>query len=157
MGWLRHKFRNVKIKPHICWNLYWILTFVIVLGPGFMTYWKNTPNWLVVIIMSWGRLVFAVFLGGIWILCSKNGAKLLNSLLSAQPFQILNKYCYGIYLLVPVWTLALNAVKNEPTKFCLIGSFVDFVAIFVLSILTAFLSLLFIETPIQRVFKMWLK
>ena len=81
--------------------------------------------------------------------CGRGGY--LNALLSARFFLFLNKFCFSIYMLAPVIVVAMYGLRNEPTNFTEVGSGADFVAVIVLSIASAFIMMMLIEVPMQRI------
>lgn len=107
--------------------------------------------------MSMGKLLFALCIGGVIIMCACGRGGCLNVLLSARPFLFLNKFCFSIYMLAPVVVVAMFGLRNEPTNFTEVGSGADFFTIIVLSIMSAFLMLMLIELPMQRIANRLLK
>ncbi|XP_061401258.1 uncharacterized protein LOC133337009 [Musca vetustissima] len=176
MGWVMHWLQ--KTNPHhsepeqvaselhdrpsnrfrtIATQVFWLLTFIIYIATNFMSYWRSTPSWAVASIMSVGKLIFALFIGGIIIQCSRGHGGILNRLLSSRPFLFLNKFCFSIYMLAPIIVVFMFALRNEPTSFTEIGSGADFFAVIVLAILSAMLLYLLVELPMQRISNVLLK
>ncbi|XP_054739415.1 O-acyltransferase like protein-like [Anastrepha obliqua] len=130
---------------------FWLFIAIVYVVANFMSYWRNTPTWLVASIMSFGKLLFALCIGGGILMCAWGYGGRLNALLSAHLFRLLNKFCFSIYLLTPVVTIVAYGLRNEPTSFNEIGSVTDFVAVNVLAVLSSFLAYVLVELPMQRV------
>ncbi|XP_046811025.1 uncharacterized protein LOC111688647 isoform X2 [Lucilia cuprina] len=136
---------------------FWLFCIVLYVTTNFMSYWRSTPSWVVATIMSMGKLLFALCIGGVIIMCACGRGGCLNVLLSARPFLFLNKFCFSIYMLAPVVVVAMFGLRNEPTNFTEVGSGADFFTVIVLSIMSAFLMLILIELPTQRIANRLLK
>ncbi|XP_065368852.1 nose resistant to fluoxetine protein 6-like [Calliphora vicina] len=136
---------------------FWLFCIVLYVTTNFMSYWRSTPTWVVATIMSMGKLLFALCIGGVIIMCACGRGGCLNVLLSARPFLFLNKFCFSIYMLAPVVVVAMFGLRNEPTNFTEVGSGADFFTVIVLSIMSAFLMLILIELPMQRIANRLLK
>ncbi|KAM7343504.1 nose resistant to fluoxetine protein 6-like [Cochliomyia hominivorax] len=130
---------------------FWCFCLVLYVTTNFMSYWRSTPSWVVSTIMSMGKLLFALCIGGVIIMCACGRGGWLNVVLSARPFLFLNKFCFSIYMMAPVLVVAMFGLRNEPTNFTEVGSGADFVTAIVLSIMSAFLMLILIELPMQRI------
>ncbi|TMW46892.1 hypothetical protein DOY81_008030 [Sarcophaga bullata] len=103
---------------------FWFLCLVLYATTNFMSYWRSAPTWAVATIMSLGKFFFALCIGGIIII---------------------------IYMLAPVIVVAMYGLRNEPTNFTEVGSGADFVSVIVLSIASAFIMMMLIEVPMQRI------
>ncbi|XP_049308007.1 uncharacterized protein LOC105227686 isoform X2 [Bactrocera dorsalis] len=130
---------------------FWLFVGIVCAVANFMSYWHSTPTWLVATIMSFGKLLFALSIGGGILMCAWGHGGRLNVLLSARLFQLLNKFCFSIYLLTPIITLISYGLRNEPTSFNEIASGSDFIAVNVLAVLSSFLAYVLMELPVQRV------
>lgn len=179
MGWCMHTFQphqqqqqaehqdehqqhEHSPKRHIYWTwrrtskIFWLLSFVLYIATNFMSYWRSTPTWAVATIMSFGKLFFALWVGGVIVICARGQGGLFNSLLSARVFLFLNKFCFSIYMLAPVVVIAMFGFRNEPTNFTEVGSAADFFSVVVLAIASAFLLYLLVELPLQKISKVLL-
>nr|XP_014087297.1 O-acyltransferase like protein-like isoform X3 [Bactrocera oleae] len=130
---------------------FWLFAGIVCAVANFMGYWHSTPTWLVATIMSFGKLLFALCIGGGILMCAWGHGGRLNVLLSARLFRLLNKFCFSIYLLTPIITLGSYGLRNEPTSFNEIASGSDFIAVNVLAVLSSFLAYVLMELPMQRV------
>ncbi|XP_050323382.1 nose resistant to fluoxetine protein 6-like [Bactrocera neohumeralis] len=130
---------------------FWLFVGIVCAVANFMSYWHSTPTWLVATIMSFGKLLFALSIGGGILMCAWGHGGRLNVLLSARLFRLLNKFCFSIYLLTPIITLISYGLRNEPTSFNEIASGSDFIAVNVLAVLSSFLAYVLMELPVQRV------
>ncbi|XP_011191649.1 nose resistant to fluoxetine protein 6 [Zeugodacus cucurbitae] len=130
---------------------FWLFIGIVYAVANFMSYWRSTPTWLVATIMSFGKLLFALCIGGGILMCACGHGGRLNALLSARPFLLLNKFCFSIYLLTPVITLVAYGLRNEPTSFNETSSGTDFIAVNVLAVVSSFLAYVLVELPVQRV------
>ncbi|XP_017466587.1 PREDICTED: nose resistant to fluoxetine protein 6-like [Rhagoletis zephyria] len=129
---------------------FWLFIGIVYAVANFMSYWRSTPTWLVATIMSFGKLLFALCIGGGILMCAWGYGGRLNALLSAHLFRLLNKFCFSIYLLTPVITMVAYGLRNEPTNFNEIASATDFIAVNVLAVLCSFLAYVLVELPVQR-------
>ncbi|XP_073844590.1 nose resistant to fluoxetine protein 6-like isoform X2 [Musca autumnalis] len=173
MGWLMHfthRKQSQRIEPEqqlqntksnrfnrVGIRSFWLVTFVIYIATNFMSYWRSTPSWAVALIMSLGKFVFALCIGGIIIQCSRGQGGMLNRLLSARPFLFLNKFCFSIYMLAPIIVVLMFGLRNEPTIFTEMGSGADFFAVIVLAIMSGMLLYILVELPMQRISNVLLK
>ncbi|XP_069964158.1 nose resistant to fluoxetine protein 6 isoform X4 [Bactrocera oleae] len=140
-------------RNNISWwrAAFWLFAGIVCAVANFMGYWHSTPTWLVATIMSFGKLLFALCIGGGILMCAWGHGGRLNVLLSARLFRLLNKFCFSIYLLTPIITLGSYGLRNEPTSFNEIASGSDFIAVNVLAVLSSFLAYVLMELPMQRV------
>jgi len=60
-------------------------------------------------------------------------------------------------MVAPVIVVAVFGLRNEATNFTEVGSGMDFFAVVLLSIISAFLLVLLVEMPIQRISNGFLK
>lgn len=132
-------------------KVFWLFCLILYATTNFMSYWRSTPSWMVATIMSVGKLLFSLSVGGVIIICASGRGGYLNGLLSARPFLFLNKFCFSIYMLAPVVIVAMFGLRNEPTNFTEVGSGADFFTVIVLSIMSAFIMLILVELPMQRI------
>ncbi|XP_067634111.1 uncharacterized protein [Eurosta solidaginis] len=130
---------------------FWLFIALIYVVANFMSYWRSTPTWLVALIMSFGKLLFALSIGGAILMCAWGNGGLLNTFLSAYPFRLLNKFCFNMYLLTPIITMIIYGTRNEPTNFNEIASGTDFIATNVLAVLCSGLAYVVVELPMLRV------
>ncbi|XP_012154768.1 nose resistant to fluoxetine protein 6 [Ceratitis capitata] len=144
---------DTSARNNISWwhAAFWLFIALVYAVANFMSYWRNTPTWLVATIMSFGKLLFALSIGGGILICAWGHGGRLNALLSARFFRLLNKFCYSIYLLTPVITLVAYGLRNEPTSFNEAASGSDFIAVNVVAVLSSCLSYVLVELPVQRV------
>lgn len=138
-------------------RMFWLWCFLLYVVTNFMSYWRSTPSWAVATIMSVGKLIFALTVGGVIIQCSHGRGGILNTLLSVRPFLFLNKFCFSIYMLAPVIVTLMFGLRNEATNFTEVGSGADFFSTIVLAILSAMILFMLVELPMQRIAKMLLK
>lgn len=138
---------------------FWLFCIVLFAATNFMSYWRSSPLWVVAIIMSMGKLLFALCIGGVIIMCAcgRGGFSRLNVMLSSRPFLFLNKFCFSIYLLAPVVIAVMFGLRNEPTNFSDVGFIADSITAVLWSIIMAFFMLILIELPMQNIANRLLK
>lgn len=149
--------RNSNLLRRLATQSFWFLAFLIYIATNFMSYWRSTPSWAVASIMSVGKFIFALCIGGVIIQCSRGHGGILNRLLSARPFLFLSKFCFSIYMLAPIIVVFMFAMRNEPTNFTEIGSGADFLAVIVLAIMSGMLLFTLVELPVHRISNILLK
>lgn len=159
--WTSKAIKGIYCKPskslrylHLC---FWLVCLLLYVLTNFMSYWRSSPTWLVATIMSAGKCLFSVCVGGVIIMCTCGHGRWLNSFLSSTPFRFLGQCCFSIYMLAPLIVVAFFGLRNESTKFTEVGSGADFVAVIVTAMISALLMLLLIEMPIQRIVRLFLK
>lgn len=163
IGWLlqQHKDQSTKLYKLAnkkLWTLtFWICFGLLYLFTNFMTSWRSAPSWLVSVIMSFGKLLFALSVGGVLIMCAWGRGGLFNTLMSARPFLFLNKFCYSIYMIAPVVVFASFGLRLETTNFTEVASGMDFMGIVLIAIGASIIIVLIVEIPMQRVSSRFLK
>lgn len=136
---------------------FWTFCLLLYVLTNFMSYWRTSPTWVVATIMSVGKCVFSVCVGGVIIMCTCGHGRWLNTFLCCTPFRFLSQFCFSIYMLAPLIVVAIFGLRNEPSKFTEVGSGADFVAVIVTAFFSALLMVLLIELPIQRITTLLLK
>ncbi|XP_037954884.1 uncharacterized protein LOC119684825 [Teleopsis dalmanni] len=142
---------TVDLRVSVWRAVFWLFLATIYVFTNFMSYWRSTPSWLVAIIMSFGKLLFAICIGGVILLCAFGHGGYFDALLSARPFLFMNKFCFSVYMVAPVIVFASFGLRSEATNFTEVGSGMDFLAIILLSMAGAFLLVLLVELPMQRI------
>lgn len=130
---------------------FWSFCVLLYVATNFMSYWRTCPTWLVATIMSAGKCLFSVCVGGVIVMCTCGHGRRLNAFLGGTLFRFLSQLSYSIYMLAPLVVVTVFGLRIEPTKFTEIGSGADFVFVIVISILSALLMVLLLELPMQRI------
>ncbi|XP_055378338.1 O-acyltransferase like protein-like [Condylostylus longicornis] len=153
MGWALYKTNNkggAKISfPTL--TVFWLTAVVIYLITIFMTYFRNTPSIIVAIIMSFGKMIFGIFIGTIIYLCQQGYGGIFNNMMSSKIFLFMNKFCYSIYMIAPLLIYGVFGTRTEATLFSEMGSFTDLLGINVLSIAASFIAVVLWETPFMKI------
>lgn len=156
MGWLYYKTKDningggIKLSS-IGRKIFWLCGVIIYLSTIYISYFKSVPNWLVSLIMSFGKLCFGLYTGSVILVCQQPGhSNLFTRVMGSKVFLFLNKFCFSIYLVAPVIVYAAFGFRTESTQFSEMGSGIDFIAIITLSVGVAFFLVILVEIPFQK-------
>lgn len=156
MGWLHYKTKNnsnggIKLSS-IGRKIFWLCGLIIYLTTIYISYFKSAPNWLVSLIMSFGKLCFGLYTGSVILVCQQptHANNLFARVMGSKIFLFLNKFCFSIYLVAPVIIYAAFGFRTESTLFSEMGSGIDFIAIIALSVGVAFVLVILVEIPFQK-------
>ena len=151
MGWLYHQHKNTKLNLNRLLVFgFWLISLLVFLITIFMCYWRNTPTIIVSSIMSFGKLIFGILIGGIIFICQHGYGGAFNKLMGSSAFLFLNKFCFSIYMLAPVLISAVFGLRTEGTLFSELASTMDVIGVVGLSILSSILCVIFIEIPFMK-------
>lgn len=155
MGWLHYKTKNssnggIKLSS-IGRKIFWLCGLIIYLTTIYISYFKSAPNWLVSLIMSFGKLCFGLYTGSVILVSQQPGyTNLFTRVMGSTIFLFLNKFCFSIYLVAPVIIYAAFGFRTESTLFSEMSSGIDFIAIIALSVGIAFVLVILVEIPFQK-------
>uniref|UniRef100_A0A1A9WWG8 Acyltransferase 3 domain-containing protein n=1 Tax=Glossina brevipalpis TaxID=37001 RepID=A0A1A9WWG8_9MUSC len=134
--------------------IFWLFLVVLYLITNFMSYWRTMPTWLLATIMTIGKLVFSLCIGGVTIMCASGRGGRVNAFLSARAFLFLNKFCFSVYLMAPIVVIGIFGLRNASTNYTDVSSGADFIATIIITLISSFLVLLLLEVPVQEMIKL---
>lgn len=102
---------------------------------------------------AFGRVIWSTALCYIIFACVHNAGGPINWFLSHQGWEILSKLSFAIYLVhIPVILMTMSTFNDAP-HFNEISAILNFIGVYVLSILVAIPATLAFELPIDTIYK----
>ncbi|CAD7078531.1 unnamed protein product [Hermetia illucens] len=151
MGWFLYRIRNSTVKlSTLTRTTFWVVAIVIHLATIFMSYWKTTPVWLVSSIMSFGKVLFGIFIGSLISICQLGYGGAFAKVMGSRLFLYLNKFSFSMYMVAPIVITILFGLRTEPSTFNELTAASEIFAVIFISHIFSVVITLFIEIPFQR-------